>query len=103
MTKKTGKWECELRNKNETVRKFKWTVGSDGFPIEHAEQTSGNINLHYGAYLIETEFPATENSIEERLMPMPNAGLFYGIQWKSEEGKKMAASVPKVGEPYFVQ
>jgi hypothetical protein len=102
MTKKTGKWECELRNKNETVRKFKWTVGSDGFPQEHAEQTSGNINLAYGAYLIETEIPAGENSIEERLMPMPNAGLFYGIPWKSEEGKKMAASVPKVGEPYFM-
>ena len=102
MTRKTGNWECELRNKNEIIRKFKWTVGSDGFPIEHAEQKSGNINLHWGAYLIETEFPAEENSIEERLTPMPNAGLFYGIQWKSEEGKKMAASVPKLGEPYFV-
>lgn len=102
MTKKTGKWECELRNKNETVRKFKWTVGSDGFPVEHAEQKSGNINLAYGAFLIETEFPTTENSIEERLMPMPDSGLFYGIPWKSEEGKRMAASVPKVGEPYFI-
>ena len=103
MTSKTGNWECELRNKNETIRKFKWTVGSNGFPQEHAEQKSGNINLAYGAYLIETEIPAGENSIAERLVPMPNAGLFYGIQWKSEEGKKMAASVPKFGEPYFVQ
>lgn len=103
MEQKAGNWECELRNKNEIIRKFKWTVGSDGFPKEHAEQTSGNINLHWGSYLIETEIPAGENSIAERLMPMPNAGLFYGIQWKSEEGKKMAASVPKVGEPYFVQ
>lgn len=103
MTRKTGNWECELRNKNEIIRKFKWTVGSDGFPVEHSEQKSGNINLHWGSYLIETEIPASENSIQERLMPMLNAGLFYGIQWKSEEGKKMAASVPKVGEPYFVQ
>lgn len=103
MTRKTGNWVCELRNKNEILRKFKWTVGSDGFPKEHAEQTSGNINLHWGSYLIETEIPAGENSIQERLMPMPNAGLFYGIQWKSEEGKKMAANVPKVGEPYFIQ
>ena len=102
MTSKTGNWECELRNKNETLRKFKWTVGSNGFPQEHAEQTSGNINLAYGAYLIETEIPVGENSIQERLMPMPNAGFFYGIPWKSEEGKKMAAGVPKVGEPYFI-
>jgi hypothetical protein len=103
MNRKTGKWECELRNKNEVIRKFKWTVGSDGFPEEHAEQKSGNINLHWGAYLIETEIPAGENSIEERLMPVPNVGLFYGIPWKTQEGKEMAASVPKVGEPYFVQ
>ena len=102
MKQKTGNWECELRNRNETIRKFKWTVGSDGYPVEHAEQKSGNINLPWGAYLIETEFPSTENSINERLMPMPNAGLFYGIPWKTEEGKKMAASVPKVGEPYFI-
>jgi hypothetical protein len=102
MTRKTGNWECELRNKNETVRKFKWTVGSNGFPVEHSEQKSGNVNLAYGAFLIETEIPAGENSIEERLMPMPSAGLFYGIPWNSEEGKKMATSVPKVGEPYFI-
>ncbi|MFZ1700204.1 MAG: hypothetical protein WBO10_10115 [Pyrinomonadaceae bacterium] len=103
MTRKTGNWECELRNKNEIIRKFKWTVASNGFPVEHAEQASGNMNLHWGAYLIETEFPSDENSIGERLMPMPNAGLFYGVQWKSDEGKRMAANVPKVGEPYFVQ
>lgn len=102
MAKQTGNWECELRNRNESIRKFKWTVGSDGYPIEHAEQKSGNINLPWGAYLIETEFPSTENSINERLMPMPNAGLFYGIPWTSAEGKKMAADVPKVGEPYFM-
>ncbi len=102
MEQKAGNWECELRNKNETIRKFKWTVGSDGFPVEHSEQKSGNINLHWGAYLIETEIPAGENSIEERLISLPNAGLFYGIPWKSEEGKKMAASVPKIGETYFV-
>ncbi len=102
MTRNTGNWECELRNKNETIRKFKWTVGRNGFPEEHAEQKNGNVNLAYGGFLIETEIPAHDNSIEERLMPMPNAGLFYGIPWKTEEGKKMAAGVPKVGEPYFI-
>lgn len=102
MESQTGEWKCDLRDGSTTVRTFKWTVGGDGFPQQHPEQTSGNINLHWGAYLIDTAIPASGSSMDQRLMPMPDAGLFYGIPWKSAEGKKMAAGVPKVSDPYFM-
>lgn len=98
-----GEWKCDLRSGAETIRTFKWTVGRDGMPVEHAEQTSGNVNLHWGSALIDVEFPAGGSSMDKALMPMPNAGLFYGIPWKTEEGKKMAAGVPTKGTAYFVQ
>ncbi len=101
MTSLSGNWECELRDGTETIRTFRWTVGNDGFPVENAEQKSGNINLHWGAYLIETEI-STDNSLEESLMAMPNAGLFYGIPMKTEEGKKIAAGIPTKGKPYLM-
>lgn len=102
MASMPGEWKCDLRDGPETIRTFKWTVSSDGFPQEHPEQTSGNINLHWGAYLIETEFPAGGGSLDQRLMPLPNAGVFYGIPWKTPEGKKMGAAVPTKGTPYVM-
>ena len=86
----------------ETVRTFKWTVGSSGMPTEHAEQTSGNVNLHWGAYLIDMKIPEGGTEIDEALMPMPNAGMFYGIPYKSAEGKQKAAAVPQKGKPYLM-
>lgn len=97
MASMPGEWKCELRDGPETIRTFKWTVGGDGFPNKHPEQKSGNINLHWGAYLIETEFPDGGGSLDQRLTPMPDAGFFYGIPWKSPEGRKMAAAVPTKG------
>ena len=103
MESQTGEWKCDLRDGVKTVRTFRWNVGSDGFPKEHSEQTGGNINLSWGAYLIDTEIPAGGSSMDQRLLPIPGAGLFYGIPWTSAEGKKMAGNVPNVGEPYFIR
>ena len=96
-----GDWRCQLRDGMETVRTFKWTIGSDGMPVEHPEQTSGNINLHWGAYLIDMEIPEGGSEIDKSLMPMPNAGMFYGIPYKTDIGKQKAAAVPKKGKPYL--
>ncbi|MCB1023469.1 MAG: hypothetical protein KDB79_03710 [Acidobacteria bacterium] len=97
MEKQTGEWKCDLRNGSETIRTFKWNVGDDGFPIEHFEQKSGNVNLHWGAYLIDVDIPAGGSSLDGRLMPTPNAGLFYGIPWKTERN----ATVPAKGKPFL--
>ncbi len=93
-----GQWECQLRNNVETIRTFRWTVGSNGLPLKHPEQTGGNINLFHNAYLIDMEIPEGGSSLDVRLAPMPEDGLFYGIPWKSAEGKKMAAEVPTKGK-----
>ncbi len=96
-----GQWECQLRSNVETIRTFRWTVGSDGYPVEHPEQKNGNINLFHGAYLIDMEIPEGGSSLDVRLAPMPEAGVFYGIPWSTPEGKKMAAEVPTKGKPYI--
>ncbi len=96
-----GNWECTVISNGETYRTFRWKV-SNGKIVPLAEQTSGNVNLFYDAALIEIEIPAGGSPNDYRLMPMPEMGLFYGIPWKTAEGKSMAARVPKVGNPYPV-
>lgn len=96
-----GKWECSIIENGVTFRTFRWEVGSDGI-IPHAEQKNNNINLFYNAALIEMEIPPGGGVLDFRLLPLPNAGLFYGIPWTSSEGKAMAARVPKLGNPYHV-
>ena len=98
----SGEWKCDLRVKAETLRTFSWTVGQNGFPVEHPEQTSGNVNLHWGAYLIDVKIPEGGSSIDYSLKPMTNSGLFYGIPWKSTQGKKMANTVPTKGKPFLM-
>ncbi len=95
-----GNWECSFRINGETVRTFRWTIGRDGNPVAHGEQLSGNINLNYIAYLIETEVPAGGSDFDHRLLPVPNDGFFYGIPWQSAEGKAMAGKVPTKGTPF---
>lgn len=97
-----GNWECSVRNNGETLRTFRWQTGSNGLPVEHPEQRSGNINLHHNAYLIEAEVPAGGSFADHRLLPLPNDGVFYGIPWTSAEGKASAAKVPTKGKPYHV-
>jgi hypothetical protein len=102
MSDRRGNWECSIRINGETIRTFKWTVGSDGMPVQHPEQASGNVNLNYNAYLIEAVVPPSGSSIDHRLLPLANDGLFYGIPWTSAEGKAAAAKVPTKGRPYHV-
>lgn len=102
MSDHKGKWECSIRLNGETLRTFRWTVGNDGRPTLHAEQANGNINLANNAYLIEAEVPQGGSSFDHRLLPLPNDGVFYGIQWTSAEGKAAAAKVPTKGRPYHV-
>ena len=97
-----GKWECDVRSNGVVLRTFRWEVGSDGRMIPHPEQANGNVNLFYNANLIEMEIPDGGGEIDGRLLPIPNAGFFYGIPWSTAEGKAMAGRVPKKGNPYPV-
>ncbi len=92
-----GNWECSFRINGETVRTFRWIIGRDGNPLSHAEQQTGNINLNYNAFMIETEIPAGGSQFDYRLAPLPSNGFFYGINWQTAEGKAMAGKVPAKG------
>ena len=93
-----GQWQCNWMSNGETWRAWRWTVGSDGMPIKHAEQ-NGNINLFYNSYLIDTEIPAGGSSLDKRIAPTSATdGLFYGQPWTTAEGKAMAAKVPTKGD-----
>ncbi len=97
-----GDWECRILSNGEPYRTFRWTVGTDGKVVPHAEQKNGNINLFHNTYLIDMEIPEGGTEWDHRLIPMPNDGLFYGIPWSTPEGKAMAARVPKKGNPFHV-
>lgn len=96
-----GKWECSIINNGVTLRIFRWEV-ANGKIIPYPEQQNGNVNLYYDAAMIDMEIPTGGSPLDHRLMPMPNAGLFYGIPWTTAEGKAQAARAPKVGNPYPV-
>jgi hypothetical protein len=95
-----GRWECKIMENGEVYRIFRFEVGADGEIVPHPEQQNGNINLLGKTYLIDVEIPAGGSSIDERSLPMPDAGIFYGIPWTTPEGKAAAARVPKKGNPY---
>lgn len=98
----SGKWECTVMSNGVKYRTLRWEVGSDGQIVPHAEQKNGNVNLLYKTYLVDVEIPEGGSPMDYRLMPMPNAGFFYGIPWTSAEGKAAAARVPKKGNPFHV-
>lgn len=97
-----GNWECSFRINGETIRTFRWVIGSDGKPQPHPEQKSGNVNLNYNSFLIDVEVPPGGSQFDHRLLPLPNDGFFYGVPWTSAEGKGGAAKVPTKGSPYHV-
>lgn len=101
MLDRKGRWECSIRINGETLRTFRWTVGNGGVE-PHPEQASGNVNLNHSGYLVDVEVPAGGSVTDHRLLPLPNDGFFYGIPWKSAEGKASAAKVPVKGKPYHV-
>ncbi len=100
VSERPGKWECKIMENGETYRTLRFEVGADGEIVPHPEQQNGNINLLGKTYLIDVEIPAGASSIDGRSMPMPEAGIFYGIPWTTAEGKAAAARVPKKGEPF---
>ena len=91
-----GNWECNISDNGDVLRTWRWTVGADGMPVKHAEQ-NGNVNLFSNAYLVETEIPTGGTILDKRLVPMPEAGFFYGQPWTSATGKAAAAKVPTKG------
>jgi len=95
-----GNWECSLMNNGEVWRTWRFSIGSNGRPPMHPEQT-GNINLNYNSYLVEIEIPAGGSALDGRLNGA-STGLFYGQPWTSPEGKSMAGRVPKKGNPFPV-
>ncbi len=103
-TRSPGKWECGIiGDKDRTVfRTIRFEVTGEGNIVPHPEQRSGNVNLAPDNFMIDIEIPAGGSTLDKRLLPMPNAGLFYGIPWSTPEGKAMAAKVPKKGDPYPV-
>lgn len=101
MLDKPGNWECSIRSNGEVIRTFRWKVDGGGV-TPHPEQSSGNINLYYGGTLIEAEVQNGGHEYDHRLLPLPNDGLFYGISWKTAEGKAAAAKVPTKGRAFHV-
>jgi hypothetical protein len=97
-----GKWECSFMENGVTYRTFRFEVGSDNEIIPHPEQQNGNINLYHNSFLVEVEIPEEVTEMDSRSLPMPDAGLFYGIPWTTPEGKAAAAKIPKRGKPYPV-
>jgi len=95
-----GAWQCAVGNNGQTWRIFRWNSGTDGLPKPHAEQT-GNVVLGYNTFLLDTEIPAGGSELDGRLAG-PSGSLFYGIGWKSAEGKAMAGRVPQKGRPFPV-
>jgi hypothetical protein len=92
-----GNWECSISENGNVLRTWRWTVGSDGMPVKHAEQ-NGNVNLYSNAYVIETEIPTGGTIYDKHLAPVSATdGLFYGQKWTSAEGKAMAGRVPTKG------
>jgi len=99
--KTPGKWQCDMYGEktNGVFRTFRFEVAG-GTVIPHPEQRSGNVNLDKDKWLIDFEIPKGGSEIDKRLLPSPNAGLFFGIPWSTAEGKAMAGRMSKKGEAF---
>ena len=94
-----GNWECSLMNNGEIWRTWRWKIGSNGMPDLHPEQR-GNVNLYFNSFIVDMEVPAGGSPLDKRLVPeATSAGLFYGLPWKSAEGKAMAARLRRRAFP----
>lgn len=92
-----GRWECEWRDGQTVLRIFRWTVGADGKLVPHPEQNAG-LTLGLNAFLVETEIPTPPSDLDTRAhrdSVVRNA--FYGLGWRSEEGRAHAARSPNIG------
>jgi hypothetical protein len=95
-----GNWQCTISKNGAVWRTWRWTVGRNGRPMQHAEQAS-NVNLASNAFLIDMDIPAGGAPMDGRLAG-PSTSLFNGLPWTSAEGKAMAARLPKKGTAWPV-
>jgi hypothetical protein len=93
-----GDWECQIRHGREVHRTIAFSV-ADGHIQPHAEETvDGGVQLPTRHHLA-TITVAEDNDMETRVSPDHAArGPFYGVGWKSDEGRAMASGLPTIGE-----
>lgn len=95
-----GKWEVEYSVEGKPVRTWRFTVSPDGTIAPHPEQSAG-LSLAKNAYLIETLIPSGGSAFDARLVPTAAAhGGFYGLPWKTSEGRALAQSLPSKGSAW---
>ncbi len=101
-SKDPGKWECRIMGDGDRTvyRTFSFEIASDGKITPHPEQRSGNVNLAENETMVEIVIPDGGSTLDQRLLPQPDAGFFYGIPWTTPEGKAAAKRVPTKGKPY---
>lgn len=100
MRSNPGRYTCDLRAEGRTVRRWAWTVGADGVPVQHAEQQAG-LYLGPRAVLVDTTVPA-DSTFDARTNPSEvRAGGFFGRPWATEAMRTLAASTPTFGRPYL--
>ncbi len=101
-TKNPGKWECRIIGEGDRTvyRTFSFEISSNGTITPHPEQRSGNVNLAENETMVEIGIPEGGSTLDQRLLPQPDAGFFYGIPWTTPEGKAAARRVPTKGKPY---
>ncbi len=96
-----GEWELTWIIDREPVRTWKFTVGADGMPVQHAEQKAG-LTLAPDAYLLDTVIPGTGGEFDQRLTNEFADVAFHGRAWVSDAAKAMAKAIPSKGKPFPV-
>jgi hypothetical protein len=92
-----GKWEIAYSVEGKLVRSWRFTVNPDGTIAPHPEQAAG-LSLAKNAYFVETVIPTGGSAFDARLVPTAaTRGGFYGLPWKTSEGKALAPSLPTKG------
>lgn len=95
-----GAWQCTIGKDAQIWRTIRWKSGAAGLPEPHPEQ-NGNAALGYNTFLLDTDIPFGGSDLDGRLTS-PSGSFFYGIGWRTPEGKAMAARVPRKGNPFPV-
>ncbi|MFT3787394.1 MAG: hypothetical protein QM770_14710 [Tepidisphaeraceae bacterium] len=97
-----GEWKVTYLIDRKPVRIWRFTVGKDGLPVQHAEQAAG-LTLMKNAVLIETEIPGEGGAFDGRLTnEFVKQGAFFGRPWSTDAMKALADKVPAKGTPFPV-
>lgn len=95
-----GAWQCDIRNRDaETLRTFRFTVGSDGQVVPHAEETEGGLTLPPGTHLVESVIPESAR-LDARTDPSALSRAFWGRGFRSAAGHALAGTLRALGQPY---